>query len=205
MAIGDIYQTIWDINVENQRCAMSLHFREQVASDNAIPALQLCVGLQSTILGNLTAIMSSQALVTSIYARRVSPTPSIPGQDLISVVSGAGERSADCTPPQCATIATLYTSVATKSGRGRIFIPGLAEEDQDTGQLTDMHISRVQTLMDNLLVATPAPGADPGEWVLAVWSPKDGVGRVVEHYVVRTNVGTLRSRRAIYGPGGTGT
>lgn len=205
MALNDVYQVVIDINVENQRTTQTLYFLETTGSTDPVPAKSLVNAIADSILPLWIALMSSQGVITSIYARRIFPTPAVPGQKLVPTADGQGDRSANCCPPQAATVVTLYTTVATRRGRGRLFIGALAEEDQDTGQLTTTHIGRVEDLLDALMTGVPAAGAETGEWELAVWSELDAAARDVIHYVVRTNVGSIRSRRAIYGPGGAGT
>lgn len=205
MAINDIYEVVVDSNLEGQRCVNTFHMKEKTASDAAVPAQNLVIAIESTIIPVWVAAVSSSLIITSVYARRLFPTPGIPGQRLVPFVTGEGARSANCTPPQSCALISFYTSTASRKGRCRMYLSGIAEEDQDTGQLTDTQIARLQDLADILGTDLAYPGADPGVAIMCMWSPTDGVGRDIVQEVVRSNMATQRSRRAIYGPGGSGT
>lgn len=77
-----------------------------------------------------------------------------------ATVSHAGTASAATLPPQCAVVLTLRTSLATRSGRGRMYLPYWGEAIDTTTRLgnataINAAVDALALWINNLTASTP--------------------------------------------------
>jgi len=203
MAVNDIYRIEVLQNVGSEPTMNVLHAREEVAETiNVIPA-QCVVEMASALYTALAAQLSEDWRVVSINARRVYPEFGIPS----TIVFGGAEAivgaiESEIVPSQAAVLISLYTLLAERQGRGRIFLPGWPEDSQNEGRLTEDAYSALQAIADAQLTGFKGPFlAGDGEWAFTIWSPDTALigGRDVVAIQTRPNMATQKRRRAFPG------
>jgi len=192
MAVNDVYEVTFTIDVKGETCFCVGHYRESGACTDLIPAQSLLEALQAAFFTDWAAINAVQTVIACAYARRIDPTPGV-AYTLISNL--AGDVAVDALPTTSACIVTWYSAIAGKRTRGRTYLPGLPEDAQDGGLLEDAAIAAIQDLAALMIGPIAAVGGDTGEWKRAVWSELNLTDADVIAAVVRSNLGTMRSRR----------
>lgn len=192
MAVGDIYSVVVDSVVKGEHCQNELHFREVTAETDTIPAENLAEGFVTAVEADWLACLSDQAALACVYVRRVKPTPGVAYTRIWNVVGTVADEPI---PTTSAAVVSWYTTTAGKRTRGRNYFPGLPESFQDGGLLEGAAITAIQTLADTLMDVIAAGAGGTGEWELCVYSRVNGTGVDVESNVVRSNLGTMRTRR----------
>jgi hypothetical protein len=123
---------VWQVNVqgfiENQECQNVLYFRAQAADSNM--ENHLFQYLIECIVQGLVPKLSGTYRFDQFTAFRVTPTvgPSVevfPGSGIATDGAAAG----DSEPSFVSALISLHTTRGGRSGRGRMFIPGVAEGD----------------------------------------------------------------------------
>lgn len=110
-------------------------------------------------------------------------------------------------PPQVSYMIGLRTSLDTRRGRGRIYMPAVMQitsagsgppaANIALGLLGDAN-ERIAHMASRIAEAYfYTPGVDPGTFVLCVYSAVDGVGRAVTHFAIPQHARTQR-RRALH-------
>lgn len=118
----------------------------------------------------LGAALSSGGQITGLRASLYGTDGRLNTYGELAGFQITGSGSVKC-PPTTAIATSLYSSVAGRSGRGRIYWPALGSPlDGTTGRFTGTHVLAVRN--DALAVLRQIQDASPAEWdaVLAVWS-----------------------------------
>lgn len=192
MAVNDIYSVTVDTVVKGEHCQNVFHYRESTAETGTIPAENLAEGFVAAVEADWLAILSDQAALACVYVRRVQPTPSVAYTRIWNEVGTVAEEPI---PTTSAALITWYSATAGKRTRGRNYFPGTPESFQDGGLLEAAAITLIQTLADTLADPIAAGGGGTGVWELCVYSRTNLTGVDVIESVVRSNLGTMRSRR----------
>jgi hypothetical protein len=190
MAIGDVYELSVQVPVKGEHTFCVLHYRESVACNEAIPAKELAVAFRAAAETAWLDVLSDQAAIACLYVRRISPSAGVAWTEIVNEV---GNEAGEPIPTTSAALLTQYSATASRRGRGRNYIAGIPENFQDGGLLEDAAIALLQALATELL--GPITAATSGSWKLAVWSTIDLMARDVTSQVVRSNLGTMRTRR----------
>lgn len=107
----------------------------------------------------------------------------------------AGSVSADTFPPQCAIVSTFYTSLAARRGRGRCFLPQVAEDNVDSaGILLPAYQATLQTAFDDWVVGIQNSAIAPQTFTHAVVSLTYDEVNTVNTRAIRNRVDTQRRR-----------
>jgi len=200
MAIGDVYAVTLTWDLDGQRLQNVLHFKETTAETTAPAAFALIEALNVDFMVALCNCISQSCVLTTMYARRVKPTPDIPYLFLASGGSAAvGARGVAVCPPQAALLFSFYAVPAGPRARGRLYLPGCAEGDQDSGRITPELLAIMETTRDTMLEDIGPLGANTGVWDLAIFSRAANAADTVDVCVAHTNLATVRSRRAYAG------
>lgn len=203
MAVNDMYRIEVLQNVGSEPTMNVLHARETVAETILPIPAQCVVQLVYDFYQSIVDYFSEDWRVVSINARRVSPTGGIPAT---LVLGGAeaivGTVESEIVPSQCALLVSLYTSNPSRSGRGRIYLPGWPEDYQNEGQITETQYIAIQDVMHDGLVGEKGPFlAGDGKYRFSVFggggSPTSE--QDVLEALTRPNLATQRRRRAFPG------
>lgn len=105
-------------------------------------------------------------------------------------------------PPQCCALVGLRTLEDSRRGKGRMYLPAMAwpevdDDDAATGVIPDDKVPELAAVGACLAAAfRDVEGVGSANWVLAVWSPTDGVSRAVTHFDV--NLFFMTQRRRVF-------
>jgi hypothetical protein len=199
MAVNDVYRAEIYQNVGSELTMNVLHVRETVSETiNPVTAaviVEMVVALYDKIAENL----SEDWRVIQISVRRV--TGGIPAT---LVLGGAeaivGAITGEIVPSQAAVLVSLYSTNPDRTGRGRQYLPGLSEADQNEGQLTEARYSAMVTDLDAAYIGEKGPFlAGDGKFRFTIWAPNSvaaAAAQDVQSIIVRPNMATQRSRRA---------
>jgi hypothetical protein len=133
--------------------------------------------------------ISEDIELESCTARTIDPANPL---EAVHVIANAGVQAGVSVPLESAVVVTLYTSLASRRGRGRIFIPGLNASAITAGRLGSSASGDFQDAVDGWPTQM---ASDSGlDWV--VWSPTDNVSRDVDSGLVRTTIHHQRRRNS---------
>jgi len=192
MAVEDVYEVVVDMTVLGEHCVNVFKFRETVAETDTIPAENLALGFQAALIADWAALLSEDVQFNCIYVRRISPGP---GVAFTVLETTPGEVVSQAIPSASGLVVTWYSATASKRGRGRNYFAGLPENAQQAGKLEADVIAAWTAFLATLMGTIAAGGGGAGSWQLCVWSDVDSIGRDVVTNVIRTNLGTMRTRR----------
>lgn len=106
----------------------------------------------------------------------------------------SGQQTGERLPSQIAGLISWRTGVPGRSGRGRTYLPPINEGSQSDGYMSTTYFDAVTAF------ATAAKEIgnhiSTAVYELAVWSEKQGVGRVVTSFRVEALLASQRGRRA---------
>jgi hypothetical protein len=86
--------------------------------------------------GELDAIITPDVVVTEVSTATIDPATGKQLSRLIDDVSLPGVDAGEMLPFQCAVSVSWRTAVATRAGRGRMYLPPLAGTVLDTGRVS---------------------------------------------------------------------
>jgi hypothetical protein len=205
MAVGDIYQVQIFYNIGSELTMNVMHWKETVSSTDPIPAETV-----GKMIHNLwtthyaTNLFSNEARVTLIQVRRIKPTAGIPSTLIIGTATYPtiqGTGAGDPLPSTSAALVSLYTDVFTKSGRGRVYLPGVASGTQNDGQILETPLGLLDSFAQEFKADQVAVAGGTGEWHCVVFSRKLGTSQEVEQVIPHSNLATQRGRRNFPGVG----
>lgn len=154
----------------------TVHYK--VAEITADPSIQNTVDELSVLVSDhFKALMPAGARYSGCTLRRVDPGPASP-----SAVSrsgaGPGDHAGNMIPNQVSAICRLYTSEASRHGRGRIYLPFLPTTGVlATGEVDPVFQALVETEMAAVIPPDPATivvadvGGPTWEGYPIVWAP----------------------------------
>lgn len=209
-AANDIWQVLIQGLIEEQECENVIYFRAQDVDPD--PLAGLLADLAACFVAALVPVLSGTYTFERMVARRIVPDI---GPDVIYVpgagVQTQGQTAGDALPSYCSALISLQTTLGGRSGRGRMFIPGVPES-----QTTASRINSEAALWAALLafcvcmldkfVHKDVPGA--GDWEWGVFSRKLGGAKAPFsaagfHYITAATpkqlLATTRSRKIGHG------
>lgn len=202
MAVGDIYSVAIHYNIGSELTMNVIHLRETTESTDSIPAQAVAsavINEWGTHYG--TTLFSEASQGTLLVVRRVKPTAGVPGIIILGATDIVGTAPTAPIPSTSALLISLYTATFTASGRGRVYVPGVATENQNDGQL-DAGAETAATLFANMFEEPWVPtGTFTGEWESVVYSRKLGTAQAVVSAIAHTNLASQKGRRNFPGIG----
>lgn len=133
-AAGEVWQVLIQGVIEGQQCENVLYFRSQ-AGDTDVVA-HLLQALLTCFLEGLVPHLASTYTFDRLLAKRVTPDVG-PDIELVAGegVATQGAEAGDAEPSFVSALISLHTTRAGRSGRGRMFIPGVAEGDTTASKI----------------------------------------------------------------------
>lgn len=192
MAVNDVYEITVQGRCRGKVYNNVLHFRETVACTDDIPAKSLSAAFRSAIITPWLGLIAEDTTIDCTYTRRIAPGPGVTYTD---IVGEPGTREAQSVPSGAAVIASKYGDTFGASKRGRIYFCGVGESDQEAGQLTEAAAVDWAVFLDVFCTVFSAVGADTGSWRGAIWSNKLLSAIIQTVCFLRTNLGSMRTRR----------
>lgn len=191
MALNDVYQLTVGINQDGQKLVQVFLYQQKSASGPQRPEKELEEAWQYQMLPLWRACMSNQASVEVLRVRKYND-PDAPS--FMFAIDEEGDINEPALAPNSVAIITLYTSVATKSGRGRTHFSAIPQTYQSDGIIFEDLATAYNALATALCQLLPGfgSGADfqAGRWVLPEAAFHD-----FATFALRGQIFTLRSRR----------
>lgn len=134
------------------------------------------LSVAATYIGNLKNLLSENTALTNVRAALYDDEGHLAAYADAPVAgfTGTGEQTA---PSTTAVALSLYSAVAGRSTRGRLFVPALAIPlDGDTGRIPIASCSLFAGEMASWMTAIQDSSPASWEAVLGVWSKKLGTG-----------------------------
>lgn len=146
-------------------------------------------GLAGWAASYLMPALSHNAVLTEIFVKADDP-------DLVEVTyTGlmplAGSASSDALPSQMAGLISLYSAFVSRSGRGRMFLPGIPSSGVANGILTPTFAGILTDVMGHLTTLF----IDNPDLIWVIASLADGEAYPIVSTVTRTILGGLNRRR----------
>lgn len=175
-AAGSIWQVLIQGIIEDQQCENVIYFRTPLGDSDVLA--HLIADLVECFVTGLVPVLSESYTFERIVARQIVPSLT---EEVIytppSNMAVQGASAGDSEPSYVSALISLRTTRAGRSGRGRMFIAGVAE-----GQTTRSRINTEAELWTGLLafclcmlqkfLTQDPPVADAWEW--GVFSRKIG-------------------------------
>jgi hypothetical protein len=186
MAVDDIYRWSGITTMANHYFMNTLAFRLKTATDPSEAALatlaedvkELMRPAQVPTLSyynwKFDQLWGNNMTVVSNQCRREG------GRQYAGLFAGTtagGSGAGDPLPPQCAFVTTLQTGLIGRRKRGRIYVPGLNEGDQNGGIFTTSAMTSWGTRLTTFMNKYKNGGVSP-DFTLGVWSERIASGCV---------------------------
>lgn len=136
----------------------------------------------------LAGVMSNQVQIVAAHARTIDPLVPLAADIPIGI---SGSQPSESVPFETAYVVTHYTSLASRRGRGRNFVPGLAVVEIDNGAFLAAGRAAQNTVWTEWRESIATNWEDI-EFV--VYSPTNGSGVTVDNSIVRSTFHHQRSR-----------
>jgi len=174
-ATGDVFQVKLVGTIEGQQCINTYYFLMTGSGDADVLTHLVLVMLQCFIDNMLPVLPTIYTLEKAVW-RQVSPTL---GPEVETIPSGSTSGvGGPALPSYCSALISLHTVRPGRSGRGRLFIAGIPEDQTINSNLDPAGpywaalIAFALCLVTNFIPADPGTGAE--EWSMQVLSRKLG-------------------------------
>lgn len=206
MAIEDIYKITCNFSLDKRAASFSLFYQEDTEHSG--------VDLETRIFGEAWAtamhasiipLLSQHTRFTSIHCTKLDGT--LFPKFKINNTTQVGTSGIDALPDNNAIVVNLHQQLFPSSSDGRIYVPGIAEDQTTIGVLTQAFVTGVlQAFVDALLLPVPELSGGAGRWILGVISQKvlnaappfkdwEGAFSAVGSIAANTIIGTMRKRQ----------
>jgi hypothetical protein len=146
---------------------------------------------------NLNQLMATTVETTSLFTSQLDPVTFHQVAKIENDATLAGTATGDQLPPQCSVVITWLTALASKNGRGRMYLPPFSVDAVAAGRLSAADSAIVLAAGKNLINAMSGSGFTP-----VVFNRKTGVGtpitRVRTGNVFNTQKGRLDKLVPVY-------
>lgn len=111
--------------------------------------------------GAVAALFANEVAITSLSTAEVNVATGRQSTRVDSAVSLPGTSTAEMLPFQCATAVSLRTIFATRSGRGRFFLPPVSVAAIASGRLLTTATNTLADGVEALMLSMQTGGATP--------------------------------------------
>ena len=184
MAVGDVYKLTCKASFNTQMVVQnSYYFSRKVAADpTAADALALANAVKELFRPQQgTTVAYTDWALDQVRGGSVVYTfgACIKQGGILHVGAHTGTLSGslagDALPPQVAMVTKLDTGLAGRRRRGRHYLCGRVEADQNVGIWVAGSVSALQTVWGTILTTYGPTGTDPN-WQIGVWSNRIATG-----------------------------
>lgn len=209
MSANDTVQLSVVGNVSTQQHVHTLHFRQRPISGLGINNEQQLIDAWQAAC-NVTYLAMFRSFnnpIERLIARQVCGSVPLraPIEETVTAGTQPGTKATtgDDMPPWLATVYSVRTALQGKSRRGRFFIGGVSEDEQERGNLNAGAITRYQGYATALLAAF-GPAGTNADFRLVVHSRKLALPGVqcqdssteTNGIILRLVLGSMKSRKA---------
>lgn len=198
---GEIFQVRPVMRLHDQQVMNVLHFR---ATGGPVIETDLIGALINCITTVLFPGLSADLTLERVDVKKVSAGAAKELEQTL-VADNVGEEAGDCLPSHNAAVVTLRTIVPGRSGRGRMYLPGIPESGQAQSKISPELATIIAAFIDCMFTSFKI--GDPpatNQFVWGVYSRKLGSPTppytsagfaAITNYRVNTVIGTQRSRK----------
>ncbi len=135
MAIADTYELVINYlnNYNKERFATVLHLYQNSAGDSLATMQEFTLDLKNRLVADLMPSLNVDMVLTSVRMSKIYPVPRSAPYELV-MIPVPGGNNAEALPPQCAMLVKKRTAFAGRKFRGRLYQPGMSENDQASGK-----------------------------------------------------------------------
>lgn len=170
------------------------HYRTNAIAGTGGTDIQAAAAFESALNGDYKTILPTTAEWWGVSAQIIRPLPPLVPQ-FNSVNRGAGVVAGDPLPPATAGLITLRTAVATRKGRGRIYLPFPGEADNAvTGSPGGAYIIAADTIATTY-IATRVIGAGGNTSTLVSVIYNRATGATIDVTAFQTRTAWAQQRR----------
>lgn len=173
-ANGDVFQVRIVGRIDGQETNNILYFRN-VNGDTDVWT-HLILVLANCAITHLLPVLSSNWSLEKIKYQKVSPVLGLEYEG-VPAGSGAGSGNAACLPSFCSALISTRTTRPGRSGRGRMFIPGIPENQTVNSTLDSGAALWAALLAFAACILTSFTPGDPpaaNSWMWMLYSRKIG-------------------------------
>ena len=178
--------------LHGQDCFNVLNFKGQGSVDLLEDLVQ---PILNCIVENLLPVLSNEITLLGADVRAITGSVMQEGEITLDD-SNVGEEAVNSLPSTNAAVLALKSEHFGRTGRGRMFIPGIDEGHQANSQLDPAFIlaavSFLACMAEAFIAGDPVP-ANFMHW--SIFSRKDNQFYPIKTTAVRTVIGTMRSRK----------
>lgn len=214
MAVNPQHTVLWRLDllytIVGVQCQNSFYFyNKDIVDDNLLSTwVQLLAeDFQLNPYPTIKAFQNTTVHYSSIKVLQLIPQPGHFHEIQISV--GTGDQANDCLPSHDAAVLSLYTPLAGRSRRGRLYIGGVAEDLVIANTLENAYFEQLQDIGRNLLQFYGVGGANT-RFQYCLYSKKLGDNVLKQptfngvqdiHLIIgRKTIATQRHRKQGHGP-----
>jgi hypothetical protein len=143
-----------------------------------------------TPAGALQTLYTDQIIVDNAVAVMLNTATAKQLERADVPLSIAGTSTGEQMPPQVALTVSLRTSLPTRAGRGRFYLPGMSTSVLANGRLAAANQTAVLNASARMLNSLIDAGATPGVWTTGLLNP-----RIINRVEVGDVFDTQRRRR----------
>lgn len=192
MAVNDVWQSnIW-IRSGPEIACVTTHWG---LTNEVEPAVNLTGAALSNAVGAryssiLELVSTASAELVCCESKRVDPTgsPLFPFFFVAETGAVAGQEG----PAQAAILVSKYSGTVSASGRGRMYLPFIAEAIMSSGRLLDDVEPTITAGLDTFF--SPLTDQADNEWNAVIYSKKLAAAFGLNYYVLRPVIATQRRR-----------
>ncbi len=172
MAIGDIIETVitWENITRKDRYVNVLHWRCKTEISSPAMEIDAAEGLLTKTLNGVLPSMANTFTILNVLAQRVAPEPRTAGFVAIAPANSNGGQAGQALPPSTALVIRKRTIFAGRRFRGRVFVCGLVEADQDNGVYSGANYNSMAQQWDNIIVNTLVGPQNGAEFECVIWT-----------------------------------
>ncbi len=192
---GDIIRVVTYTRLDGQQGLNVRHLRCQSTGGPDVTHGDLADSLDSILAPLYKAYLPNDVTYEGVGVREVNQAPTI--ETLSFARQGPGDVAGNPLPKNAAPVISLYALIPGPGGRGRMFLPFMADQFQDvTGQVNAAGKALMDAIRDQWigtkLHTNPAGGSLTMASVL--WKATLSQWWILQQGVSRTKFGTMRSR-----------
>jgi len=131
--------------------------------------------------------------LSSVRTRGVTPSPSATATNLIAIGDGLGARAGECSTYVSGPL-LIFPTTLTRQVIGKIFLPGVSEEDISYGVLDSVLVTALNGLVVVLMTAQHASGTVAIDYQFVVANGDKSDWAIPAGGTVSPTIGTQRRR-----------
>ena len=192
MPVNDVYRATFASKVNGVHLANVMHFQQLDDEGSEQPEDSLKAALQSQVLPTWVPMLSNDCQIEAVSIKRILATPNQPF--VYTLTGGTGTVAQESEPPNLAVVATIYSDDNSRTGRGRMYLGGIAQTLIEGAVPKASLVSLFATFKAMLMSSFIDGGGTAIRWTLTQYSPHLDTNNTVIHIEQRMQLRVLRGR-----------